>query len=97
MMTTMAALFGGLPLALGTGIGGELRRSLGIAIVGGLIVSQMLTLVTTPVMYLYLDRLRARKVARKRAAGRAPEPASVYMAEREGFEPSVELLVPTAV
>jgi multidrug efflux pump len=59
MMTTMAALFGGLPLALGTGTGYELRRPLGIAIVGGLIVSQMLTLFTTPVIYLFLDRLRS--------------------------------------
>jgi multidrug efflux pump len=58
MMTTMAALLGGLPLALGTGTGSELHRPLGITIVGGLIVSQALTLFTTPVVYVYLDRLR---------------------------------------
>jgi multidrug efflux pump len=58
MMTTMAALLGGLPLALGTGIGSELRRPLGITIVGGLIVSQALTLFTTPVVYLYMDKFR---------------------------------------
>ena len=57
MMTTMAAMLGGLPLALGTGMGSELRRPLGITIVGGLIVSQALTLYTTPVIYLYMDRL----------------------------------------
>jgi multidrug efflux pump len=58
MMTTMAALLGALPLALGTGTGSELRRPLGVTIVGGLIVSQMLTLYTTPVVYLYMDRFR---------------------------------------
>ncbi len=75
MMTTMAAVLGGLPLALGTGMGGELRRPLGITIVGGLLVSQVLTLYTTPVVYIYLDRLslwwrgvRSEGVARARAA-----------------------------
>lgn len=64
LMTTMAALFGALPLALGTGTGSELRRPLGVTIIGGLIVSQMLTLYTTPVVYLYLDRLRLRWASR---------------------------------
>jgi multidrug efflux pump subunit AcrB len=60
MMTTMAALFGGMPLAIGMGVGSELRKPLGITIVGGLIVSQMLTLFTTPVVYLFFDRLQWR-------------------------------------
>lgn len=66
MMTTMAAMLGALPLAIGYGDGGELRRPLGIAIVGGLIFSQMLTLYTTPVVYIYMDRFRL-WVARKKA------------------------------
>ena len=60
MMTTMAAMLGAVPLAMGLGDGGELRRPLGIAIVGGLIVSQALTLYTTPIVYLVLDRFRLR-------------------------------------
>jgi len=76
LMTTMAAIFGALPLALGRGDGAELRQPLGIAIVGGLLVSQLLTLYTTPVVYVALDRLRARvqrATARRRAApGPAP-------------------------
>ena len=59
MMTTMSAILGALPLALGWGMGSELRRPLGIAIIGGLIFSQMLTLYTTPVIYLYMERFRA--------------------------------------
>jgi multidrug efflux pump len=78
MMTTMAALLGGLPLALGTGYGSELRRPLGVAIVGGLIVSQMLTLFTTPVIYLYLDSLRLWGLRLfKRGAGDQAAPAPV--------------------
>jgi multidrug efflux pump len=58
LMTTMAALFGAVPLAVGTGMGSELRRPLGISIIGGLLVSQVLTLYTTPVIYLFMDNLR---------------------------------------
>ncbi|MGE5384303.1 MAG: efflux RND transporter permease subunit, partial [Betaproteobacteria bacterium] len=71
MMTTMAALFGALPLALGSGDGAELRQPLGISIVGGLILSQLLTLYTTPVIYLYLDRFRLWSLARRKRAAPA--------------------------
>jgi multidrug efflux pump len=73
-MTTMAAMLGGLPLAIGVGTGAELRRPLGISIVGGLIFSQMLTLYTTPVVYLYLDRFRLRWEAFRRAHWQRPVP-----------------------
>ena len=67
-MTTMAALLGALPLMLGGGVGSELRHPLGITMVGGLLVSQVLTLFTTPVVYLYFDRLALR--VRRRTAAR---------------------------
>jgi multidrug efflux pump subunit AcrB len=67
IMTTMAAMLGALPLALGTNVGSELRRPMGIAIVGGLLFSQVLTLYTTPVIYLYMDRLQIRIRGRKEA------------------------------
>jgi multidrug efflux pump subunit AcrB len=75
LMTTMAAMLGGLPLALGTGTGSELRQPLGITIVGGLILSQALTLFTTPVVYLYLDRLRWWAMRRRRVVPGQISPA----------------------
>ncbi len=78
-MTTMAALLGGLPLALGHGEGAEMRRPLGMAIVGGLVFSQALTLYTTPVVYLYLDRMRLRweamRARTRRGSSVAPQPS----------------------
>ncbi len=70
-MTTMAALLGGVPLAVGTGTGSELRRPLGVTIVGGLLISQVLTLYTTPIIYLYMERL-----SRWFTRGRATSPAT---------------------
>jgi multidrug efflux pump len=81
MMTTSAAMLGALPLAFSFGDGGELRRPLGIAIVGGLIVSQALTLYTTPVLYLYLDRFRLAMRARWRNAFPGAASASEAPAE----------------
>jgi multidrug efflux pump len=75
MMTTMAALFGGMPLAIGMGVGSELRKPLGITIVGGLIVSQMLTLFTTPVVYLFFDRLQWRVMKLRRIGAELEEAA----------------------
>jgi multidrug efflux pump len=75
MMTTMAALLGGLPLAFGTGLGSELRRPLGIAMVGGLLLSQVLTLYTTPVIYIFFDGIAQRFARRRRSAAKSPEPA----------------------
>jgi hydrophobe/amphiphile efflux-1 (HAE1) family protein len=79
LMTTMAALLGGVPMMVGTGVGSEIRQPLGYAIVGGLLLSQLLTLYTTPVVYLYLDRFRLWIVARMRSrtasAGASPLPA----------------------
>jgi multidrug efflux pump len=75
LMTTMAAMLGGVPLALGTGIGSELRKPLGISVVGGLIVSQVLTLYTTPVIYIFFDKL-ARKFSRSPVGHAHPEPSA---------------------
>jgi multidrug efflux pump len=74
MMTTLAALFAGIPLALGSGIGSELRRPLGIAMVGGLLVSQVLTLYTTPVIYIFFDRMSQRFANRHKATIQTAEP-----------------------
>jgi multidrug efflux pump subunit AcrB len=85
MMTTAAALFGAIPLAIGFGDGSEFRRPLGISIVGGLIVSQMLTLYTTPVVYLYIDRfgtwVRERRAAWRARRGLPPPPTADALLE----------------
>jgi HAE1 family hydrophobic/amphiphilic exporter-1 len=78
LMTTMAALLGGVPMMVGTGVGSEIRQPLGYAIVGGLALSQILTLYTTPVVYIYLDRLQSWMFGEKRkpaASGNAEQPA----------------------
>jgi multidrug efflux pump len=75
-MTTLAALFAGIPLAFGSGIGSELRRPLGIAMVGGLLVSQVLTLYTTPVIYIFFDRIATRLSRRPHATIATPEPGA---------------------
>jgi multidrug efflux pump len=76
LMTTLAALFAGIPLAFGTGIGSELRRPLGIAMVGGLLVSQVLTLYTTPIIYIFFDRIATRLSRRPHARSAGPNPNS---------------------
>jgi multidrug efflux pump len=76
IMTTMAAMLGGLPLALGGGVGAELRMPLGITIVGGLILSQLLTLYTVPVTYLYFDKLAQRMKPRELHIGHDQRPVS---------------------
>jgi multidrug efflux pump len=80
-MTIMAALFGALPLAFGAGTGSELRRPLGITIVGGLIVSQILTLYTTPVVYLFVDNLRLR-IKGERSGSFHPATGEIWLRAR---------------
>ena len=76
LMTTLAALFAGIPLAFGTGIGSELRRPLGIAMVGGLLVSQVLTLYTTPIIYIFFDRIATRFSRKPQANVADPNPGA---------------------
>ena len=94
MMTTMCALLGGLPLMLGHGSGSELRRPLGYAMVGGLILSQMLTLFTTPVVYLYLDRVHY--WYERRRAGRAGPVAAGAVSSAAAARPDTPGVPPTA-
>jgi HAE1 family hydrophobic/amphiphilic exporter-1 len=83
MMTTMAALMGILPIAVGVGAGGEARRPLGLAVVGGLLLSQILTLYLTPVLYLYLDRLQRVRFGRRRDAETPASPSGTREAPAE--------------
>jgi HAE1 family hydrophobic/amphiphilic exporter-1 len=76
-MTTMAALLGGVPMMLGTGVGSEIRQPLGYAIVGGLALSQILTLYTTPVVYIYLDRLQTWIFGEKKKQAVSGDPVAV--------------------
>ncbi|MBL6653708.1 MAG: efflux RND transporter permease subunit [Reyranella sp.] len=95
MMTTFATIGGGLPLAIGQGAGSELRRPLGIAIVVGLLVSQWLTLYTTPVIYLYLDRFAHWLSGKRRQPGRVPEvvPAAAGSPSQAALAPRTERTV----
>jgi hydrophobic/amphiphilic exporter-1 (mainly G- bacteria), HAE1 family len=83
MMTTVAALMGTLPIALGWGAGAEARRPLGLAVVGGLLVSQTLTLYVTPVAYIYLDRLQQRLAGHRRVEQDEERPSDVPRDEHE--------------
>jgi predicted RND superfamily exporter protein len=88
MMTTMAALLAGIPLAVGSGIGSELRRPLGITMVGGLLLSQVLTLYTTPVIYIFFDKLAQRFSRKRRRSGNQRRPgARERSADRSSHEP----------
>jgi multidrug efflux pump subunit AcrB len=89
MMTTFAALLGALPLALGHGTGAEIRQPLGYAIIGGLLVSQFLTLYTTPVVYLALDRLRRRRVRARPGESQSPVPEAPLLAAEYLSAPSL--------